>query len=125
MDRRLDSNPPTATRPPGDAPVPVLLHREGRPGGGQAPAPLRGGPRDPKRRPSLLVVDDEPEVLRSIHDLLRLEYRVLTRGSGAAALEVLLADEEVQVIMSDQRMPGMTGVDLLREAKAIRPEVTR
>jgi signal transduction histidine kinase len=113
------------TRPPGGAPAPSRLQPEGRPGDGEVPAPLGGGPRDPKRRPGLLVVDDEPEVLRSIHDLLRLEYRVLTRGSGAAALEVLLADEEVYVIMSDQRMPGMTGVDLLREAKAIRPEVTR
>jgi signal transduction histidine kinase len=70
-------------------------------------------------------VDDEPEVLRSIHDLLRLEYRVITRGSGDAGLQALLTEEDVSVIMSDQRMPGMSGVDLLREAKAIRPEVTR
>ena len=73
----------------------------------------------------MLVVDDEPEVLSSVHDLLRLDYQVITRGSGAEALEVLRSAEEVHVIMSDQRMPGMSGVDLLRQAKAIRPETTR
>ncbi len=78
-----------------------------------------------RERPCLLVVDDEPDVLRSVHDLLRLDYRVLTRGSGAAALEVLRSPEDVQVIMSDQRMPGMSGVELLHEARAIRPEITR
>jgi signal transduction histidine kinase len=64
-------------------------------------------------------------VLSSIHDLLRLDYRVITRGSGAGALEVLRSVETFHAVMSDQRMPGMSGVDLLREAKAIRPETTR
>jgi signal transduction histidine kinase len=76
-------------------------------------------------RPSLLVVDDEPEVLHSVHDLLRLNYRVITCTTGPKALEVLRSVENVQVIMSDQRMPEMTGVELLRHAKAIRPETTR
>jgi signal transduction histidine kinase len=93
-----------------------------------APAPAgHAAPPQRSRRPgpTLLVVDDEPEVLRSIHDLLRLDYTVLTRGSGPAALEVLRSGQEIHVIMSDQRMPGMSGVDLLREANSIRPEVTR
>ena len=76
-------------------------------------------------RPTLLVVDDEPEVLRSLHDLLRLDYRVLTCERGADALGVLESDEDVQVVMSDQRMPGMTGVEVLRHAKRLRPEATR
>jgi signal transduction histidine kinase len=78
-----------------------------------------------ERRPTLLVVDDEPEMLRSVHDLFRLDYRVLTFESGADALEVLADDPEVDVILTDQRMPKMSGVRLLREAKKIRPEVTR
>jgi signal transduction histidine kinase len=78
-----------------------------------------------KPRPTLLVVDDEPEVLRSVSSLLRMKYRVITRTSGVEALEVLRSDDEIQVIMSDQRMPEMTGVELLRNAKAIRPEITR
>lgn len=77
------------------------------------------------KRPTLLVVDDEPEMLRTVHDLLRLEYRVITCTRGADALEVLEATGPVHVIMSDQRMPGMTGVEVLRRAKQVRPEVTR
>ncbi len=78
----------------------------------------------PPPRPTLLVVDDEPEVLRSVHDLFRREYRVLTFERGTDALEAL---EEVDppVIMTDQRMPEMTGVEFLRRAKRIRPDATR
>jgi signal transduction histidine kinase len=76
-------------------------------------------------RPTLVVVDDEPEVLNSIHDLLRRDYRVLACRRGSDALEVLGAMDEVHVLMSDQRMPEMTGVELLQRAKALRPETTR
>src|SRR5687767_4241176 len=76
-------------------------------------------------RPTLLVVDDEPEVLQSVHDLFRMEYRVLTCGRGAEALEVLDAPGDIHVVMSDQRMPEMTGVEVLRHASRVRPEATR
>jgi signal transduction histidine kinase len=76
-------------------------------------------------RPTLLVVDDEPEVLRSVHDLLRLDYRVLTSIRGADALQILDAPGPIHVVLSDQRMPGMTGVEVLRHAKQVRPEATR
>nr|WP_303652913.1 hybrid sensor histidine kinase/response regulator [Paludisphaera mucosa] len=78
-----------------------------------------------RRRPVVLVVDDEPEVLRSVHDLLRIEYQVVTRGGGVEALEYLRTAPEVASILTDQRMPGMTGVELLREAATVRPETTR
>ena len=71
------------------------------------------------------MVDDERDVLRSIHDLLRLDYRVVTCQQGAEALEVLRSAEPVHVILSDQKMPEMTGVEVLRHAKVIRPETTR
>jgi signal transduction histidine kinase len=71
-----------------------------------------------------MVVDDEPDVLRSIHDLLRRDYRVLTFGRGAEALAAL-ATTEAAVVMTDQRMPEMTGVELLRQVKRLRPETTR
>ena len=77
------------------------------------------------QRPTLLVVDDESEVLHSVHDLLRLDYRVLTCQSGDEALAVLDSSEPIQVVMSDQRMPGMTGVEVLRHAQPRRPEATR
>jgi signal transduction histidine kinase len=73
----------------------------------------------------VLVVDDEPEVLHSVHDLLRIHYKVVTCRSGAEAVERLQAGPEVAVILSDQRMPGMTGVQLLNQAKALRPDATR
>lgn len=76
-------------------------------------------------RPTLLVVDDEPAMLQTVHDLLRLEYRVLTCERGAEAVQVLASDEPIQVILSDQRMPGMSGVEVLANARRLRPEVTR
>ncbi len=75
-------------------------------------------------RPILLVVDDEPEVLRSVFDLFRLDYRVMTAERGPEALGVL-ESHPVSVIMSDQRMPEMTGVEFLGRAKQVRPEATR
>lgn len=75
-------------------------------------------------RPSLVIVDDEPDVLRSLHDLFRREYRVVTFERAAEAIEAI---EEVapQVVMSDQRMPGMTGVEFLRRVRERWPTATR
>jgi len=75
-------------------------------------------------RPLLVVVDDEAEVLRSVHDLFRLDYRVLTFERGADAL-VALEQADPHVVLSDQRMPGLSGVELLRQVKQLRPEATR
>lgn len=75
-------------------------------------------------RPTLLVVDDEPEVLRSLHDLFRREYRVLTFERGPEALNAL-QDIDPPVVMTDQRMPQMTGVEFLRHVKRLRPDSTR
>ena len=77
---------------------------------------------DPK--PPILLVDDEPEILFSLRGLLRREFDLHTAQGGAEALEVLRR-QPVHVIMSDQRMPGMTGVELLRRARAERPEAIR
>jgi signal transduction histidine kinase len=73
----------------------------------------------------VLVVDDEPDVLRSVHDLLRIDYEVVTCQRASEALDHLKAATDVAVILSDQRMPGMTGVELLQQARLIRPETTR
>jgi signal transduction histidine kinase len=77
------------------------------------------------QRPTLLVVDDEQDVLSSVRDWLRIDYRVITFQRGEEALEYLRSGQCAQVILSDQRMPEMTGVEVLRQAKAIRPETTR
>ena len=73
---------------------------------------------------SILLVDDEPEILFSLRGLLRKEFDLHTANSGAEALEVLRR-HPVQVIMSDQRMPEMTGVELLRRARGECPQAVR
>jgi len=77
------------------------------------------------RRPTILIVDDEPDVTRSLHGLLRYEYRVLTCSSGPEAVRVLESSQDIQVVMSDQRMPGMAGVEFLSQASRLRPDATR
>ncbi len=79
----------------------------------------------PADRPGILIVDDEVEVLHSLSDLFRFEYRVTICTSGAEAIEKLESGESYAVIVTDQRMPGMTGVDLLGEAMRIQPDATR
>ena len=76
-------------------------------------------------RPKVLVVDDEAEVLNSVHDLLRIDYQVLMCQNGSEALNHLRAAPDISVLLTDQRMPGMSGVEVLRQARMIRPETTR
>lgn len=73
---------------------------------------------------SILLVDDEEEILFSLRGLLRTEFELHTAESGAEALEILRR-HSIHVIMTDQRMPHMTGVELLRRAKEERPEAVR
>lgn len=74
---------------------------------------------------TLLLVDDEENIVSSLKRLFRRDgYRILTANSGAEALEVLAAND-VNVILSDQRMPGMTGVEFLRQAKVMCPASVR
>jgi signal transduction histidine kinase len=75
-------------------------------------------------RHTILVVDDELDVVKSVQDLLRLDYRVLGATSAQEGI-VLLQKEEVHVVMTDQRMPGMSGVDFLRRIRGDYPEAMR
>ncbi len=72
----------------------------------------------------ILLVDDEPEILFSLRGLLRQEFDLHTAESGAEALDILHGGP-VHVIMTDQRMPRMTGVELLNRAKGDCPEAIR
>jgi two-component system, NtrC family, response regulator HupR/HoxA len=75
---------------------------------------------------TVLVVDDEPRVLDALEAILAADFRVLRAESGEAALEVLRAEgEEVAVIVTDHRMPGVTGVELLQRSQALAPEALR
>ena len=72
----------------------------------------------------LLVVDDEPDVCDSVHDLLRREFRVL-KANGAVEGFRILQEEEVHIIMTDQRMPQISGVELLARVKVRNPNAVR
>jgi len=73
----------------------------------------------------LLVVDDEENVLRSLVRLFRRDgYRVLTANGAEEAL-ALLARNHVQVILSDQRMPGISGTEFLGKVKDLYPDTVR
>ncbi|OGO98270.1 MAG: hypothetical protein A3E00_06810 [Curvibacter sp. RIFCSPHIGHO2_12_FULL_63_18] len=79
--------------------------------------------RKPQR--TLLLVDDEANVLASLKRLFRRDgHNILTASSGQEGLDIL-ATQKVDVIISDQRMPGMTGVEFLRAAKASHPDTVR
>ena len=82
-------------------------------------------PTDPTEIPTLLLVDDEENVRKSLIRILRHEpYRLLVAASGAEGLEIL-AREPVRMIVSDQRMPGMSGTEFLTRARAIKPDTVR
>jgi DNA-binding NtrC family response regulator len=73
-----------------------------------------------KQTHTILVVDDESTSLLMLEKVLRTNYTVLTARSGAEALDVLRR-EEISLLITDQRMPGMTGTELLRESQSLRP----
>jgi len=74
---------------------------------------------------TVLFVDDESNILSTLRRLCRREpFEVLTADSGSEALD-LLREKPAQVIISDYRMPGMTGVEMLAQAKDIVPDSVR
>jgi signal transduction histidine kinase len=101
---------PDAGLDPGRASIPSLA--------GDARATPKTG------KHTLLIVDDEPDVLDSLRYLFHRSYRVLTAGGGDEALK-LLSQNDVHVILSDQRMPGMTGDVFLGFARRLYPDSIR
>ncbi len=78
-----------------------------------------------KQVQTLLLVDDETNILSAMSRALRRDgYRILTATCGEEALDVL-GREDVHVIVSDQRMPGISGTELLRKVKDMHPETVR
>lgn len=77
------------------------------------------------RKPKMLVVDDEPDNLDLLYRTFRRDFQVLRAESGASALEVLAAEGEVAVIISDQRMPEMKGTEFLSKTVPQFPDTMR
>ncbi len=74
----------------------------------------------------ILFVDDEENILRSLTRLfLDEDLEVITASSGEDALEVLRENMDIGIIISDQRMPGLTGVDFLEKSREIVPDAVR
>jgi CheY-like chemotaxis protein len=75
--------------------------------------------------PRVLLVDDEPGILTSFRRVLRHEpYEIALAPSGEVALEIL-ASQKIDVIVSDQRMPGMSGAELLDRVRRLHPDTVR
>jgi len=72
----------------------------------------------------IMIVDDEPANLRVLERLFRPDYQVVTACSGAEAL-VLLEQHDIALLISDQRMPAMTGIELMTKTVAIRPQMVK
>lgn len=88
------------------------------------PAALVATPAPEPRRPRVLFVDDDERILNALRALARAEYDVTTAGDGEQALAALAAGA-FDVVVSDQRMPRMTGVELLRRVRETAPDTVR
>lgn len=75
-------------------------------------------------RHCLLVVDDEPNICETVRDHFRLQFRVLTAHSAAEGTKIM-AEQEVHIVMTDQRMPHTTGVQLLESVRVRFPQAVR
>jgi len=76
-------------------------------------------------QPKILFVDDEPRVLRGYRDVLHKEpYELLAAGSATQALAIL-AKERIHVVVSDERMPSVSGSELLERVHRDYPDVVR
>jgi len=77
------------------------------------------------KRPRILIVDDEEAILETMTFTFMDLYEVLTTSDPTRALQIMQDNDPVAVVITDQRMPGMTGVELLREIYERFPESVR
>ncbi|WP_214073816.1 response regulator [Mucilaginibacter sp. dw_454] len=73
---------------------------------------------------AILYVDDEENNLFSFKAVFRIKYQVYTAISGEEALKIL-AEKPIQILITDQRMPAMTGVELLEKVIPLYPDPIR
>ncbi|CAM3780212.1 Hydrogenase transcriptional regulatory protein hupR1 [Vibrio aerogenes CECT 7868] len=73
---------------------------------------------------TILLLDDESDILKALNRVLRMSYQVAAFTEGKEALEYM-ATHEVSIIISDMRMPEMDGAEFLEKAKALQPETIR
>src|SRR4051812_24330630 len=86
--------------------------------------PTSGNSNRKEERPSILFVDDEESILNVVSILFRKNYDITVTTDPFKAVE-LLKTKKFHVIFSDQRMPAMTGIELLRQARGHAPNTIR
>ncbi|MBN2714745.1 MAG: response regulator [Deltaproteobacteria bacterium] len=75
-----------------------------------------GGPR-PDRRGTILIVDDEPAIIRSTRRILEKEHDILAAGTAEEALDIMRANQNIDMLLLDVFMPGMSGLELAESLK--------
>ncbi|MEM0928439.1 MAG: hybrid sensor histidine kinase/response regulator [Pseudomonadota bacterium] len=73
----------------------------------------------------ILLVDDEPRLLSGLRRNLSADFSVVVAESGDAALDAIANDDSIAVVVSDMQMPGMNGVELLKEVRGRAPHIRR
>lgn len=115
------ARPAAPVAPPAPAPVaPPAPAPVARP----AAAPVASVPPADNGKPRVLFVDDDERILNGLRTLFRQDYNVATASGGEAALEIVNRGG-IHVVVSDQRMPGMMGVELLRKVRTAAPNAVR
>ncbi len=117
------ASPPAAAPKPAAQPSLLMQNAKVLAAKAAAPAPEKPTPAG-SGKPNVLFVDDDPRILNALAALFRQEYNVQIAEGGAAALEIM-ARGPIQVIVSDQRMPGVTGVELLQQVRKLSPSTVR
>ena len=74
-------------------------------------------------KPSILIVDDEKDTRELMARALGTDYRVTTAADAELAIKALEADPSIALMLSDVRMPGADGLQLLKAAKKMRPNL--
>jgi response regulator RpfG family c-di-GMP phosphodiesterase len=77
------------------------------------------------KRPRVLCVDDDPGVLEGLELSLSRQFEVITAVGGEAAVAILKQTRDLHVLISDMRMPGMSGIEVLAKAHELQPDATR
>ncbi|CAD7838359.1 MAG: hypothetical protein [Olavius algarvensis Gamma 3 endosymbiont] len=91
----------------------------------QGSAAKQAWQRQPGQPPKILVVDDEPRVLRSLQAALRSKFEVITAEGAKQAKQILADAENIDIVVSDERMPHCTGLELLQWCRENRPDCIR
>ena len=110
-------------QPPSAADAPTEPTRRG-PAPSPEPAASPTSAADAGKKARILFVDDEERILTALRSVFRAGYQVLTATNGREALD-LVKKFHPHVVVSDQRMPEMTGVELLRQVKEAAPSTVR